>query len=135
MQYFLDKIRIYIFFCFNRDISLVQNQFDITYNDLVRLKRDLEEDLLQLEKLELVLNLLNYKIYEIQYNFMTTIDGLKNRRKNIEASSGKESQIALALIELDKELAEHENTHDSSFQVAKEEKLVISLTESSSERR
>lgn len=109
---------------FNSDIGLIQNQFDVIYNDLILLKNDMEKNLKKIETAELVQNLLNYKMYEIQYNFMTKINEIRDERQKIEASGGNASQIALAVIDLDKELAECENSHNSTFQVAKEQKLV-----------
>lgn len=91
---------------------------------MTRLQSDLEKNLKQIEKSELVQNVLNYKMYELQYNFMTKIQQIGDRRKELEAADSRESAVALEIVELDKELAECENAHDASFQVKKIQKLV-----------
>lgn len=55
---------------------------------------------------------------------MTKVEKISEQRKKLATVTENESQIALSLVQLDKELAECETSHDSSFHMVKEQKLV-----------
>lgn len=70
------------------------------------------------------MNLLNYRMYEIQYEFVTQIDELIEKRKEIKQSSANESQKALQIVNIDKEITDYNDAHHQVFQSIKQQKLV-----------
>lgn len=93
------------------------------------MKTDLQEKINIIDKTELIMNILNYKIYEIRYNFRQKIDSLKEAKDSLtaEVSDKNESEIALRMVEMEKEISECEISHESQMRSIKEQKLVSRL--------
>lgn len=91
------------------------------------MKADLQQRINVVDRIEFIMNILNYKMYEIRYNFRMKIEGLMENKQNLIActSERNESDIALKLVEIEKEITEYENSHESQMRSIKEQKLVI----------
>ncbi|XP_030764789.1 uncharacterized protein LOC115889024 isoform X2 [Sitophilus oryzae] len=108
------------------DISQIQNLHDVIIQDLENTKRYLEQHIGIVEKTELIMNILNYKMYEIQYTFRTEFDKLTSRQeKLIETSKqGPEnSKIALEVVEITDEISKLEENHQNELESLKEQKI------------
>uniref|UniRef100_A0A6P7GFA7 Uncharacterized protein LOC114337446 n=1 Tax=Diabrotica virgifera virgifera TaxID=50390 RepID=A0A6P7GFA7_DIAVI len=110
----------------DRDISLIQNKCDIICNDLKQLRNNMEERLILVNKTDFIMNILNYKLYEVQYDFATRIKKLKEIKKqleNTEITAGNESRIALNFVENDKEITECEQSHEQQHKSVRQQML------------
>ncbi|XP_050305526.1 uncharacterized protein LOC126742780 isoform X2 [Anthonomus grandis grandis] len=107
------------------DISQIQNLHDVIIQDLEELKKTIYTHCGIVEKTELIMNILNYKLYEIQYNFRTEVDRLKAKKESLSlASSEKEDPtIALKIVEIDDEVSRIEETHQTNLDCIKEQKI------------
>ncbi|XP_072389972.1 uncharacterized protein [Diabrotica undecimpunctata] len=109
-----------------QDISLIQNKCDNICNDLKQLRNNMEERLILVNKTDFIMNILNYKLYEVQYDFSTRIKKLKDIKKqleNTEITSGNESKIALNFVENDKEITECEQSHEQQHKSVRQQML------------
>uniref|UniRef100_A0AAR5PAR7 Dynein regulatory complex protein 1/2 N-terminal domain-containing protein n=1 Tax=Dendroctonus ponderosae TaxID=77166 RepID=A0AAR5PAR7_DENPD len=110
----------------DRDISRIQNLHDIVVQDLQDLRKSLESHGAIVEKTELIMSVLSYKLYEIQFAFRNEFDKLKAKKESLTAvlQSGKEEPtIALRLVETDDEIAKLEDTQQKNSESIKAQKL------------
>lgn len=80
-----------------------------------------------MDKAELIMNILNYKTYEIRYDFRMKITNLQQARDKLSSASDgtkTDSEIALQLVDIEKEISELEGSFESQMQSIKEQKLV-----------
>ncbi|XP_057657792.1 uncharacterized protein LOC130894814 isoform X2 [Diorhabda carinulata] len=108
------------------DVSLIQNKCDLICNDLRKLRTNMDERLVLMNKNDFIMNILNYKLYEIQYDFSKTIKRLKEKKKeleNTEVNRTNESKIALTFIENEKEINECELTHEEQHKSVRQQML------------
>lgn len=67
-----------------------------------------------IEKLDLLINVLTYKIFETQYEFRQEMDATLRFKESILNKSGEPSnEDAIELAEIEKKLADCKNTHES----------------------
>ncbi|KAH1014575.1 hypothetical protein HUJ05_012428 [Dendroctonus ponderosae] len=114
------------------DISRIQNLHDIVVQDLQDLRKSLESHGAIVEKTELIMSVLSYKLYEIQFAFRNEFDKLKAKKESLTAvlQSGKEEPtIALRLVETDDEIAKLEDTQQKNSESIKAQKLASSIQE------
>lgn len=71
---------------------------------------------MSLEKLNLLINVLTYKIFEAQHDYRSDMDALlKQREKLLRRTDLTKSQMALALAELDLKIADRKNMHEAAM--------------------
>ncbi|CAG9764584.1 unnamed protein product [Ceutorhynchus assimilis] len=111
---------------FDRDISHIQNLHDVVVQDLESLKKSLQNHAAIVEKTELITNILDYKLYDIQFQFRNQIDKLKERKEECvrAALTGQDdSSLALKHVEIDDEIEMLEESHQTNLECIKEQKL------------
>lgn len=96
--------------------------------DLEDLKNSLQCHVGIIEKTELINNILNYKVYDLQYNFRSECDKLKARKDSLlklQADAEKDPGYALEIVEVDDEISKLEENNQKDLECIKEQKLVI----------
>lgn len=89
---------------------------DPLLSELEQHKVTMRRRLSSIEKLELLINVLTYKIYEIQHDFRKEMEDLQYQRQELLSRKDMtEPQIAMALAELDKKIADKQNTHEATL--------------------
>ncbi|CAH1101457.1 unnamed protein product [Psylliodes chrysocephalus] len=97
------------------DTSLIQNRCDFICNDLKQLKSNIDDRLILINKNDFIMNLLNYKLYEIEFNFSKKIKQLRDVKKQLENSDinpSNESKIAMKFIDNEKKITDCEMMHE-----------------------
>ncbi|CAH2010264.1 unnamed protein product [Acanthoscelides obtectus] len=108
------------------DISSIQNKYDLIISDLREMKENIQERIRIVEKTELIMNLLQYRMYEIRYDFTMKFNQLTQQRNELKTGmmlKETESQAAFKIIETEKEIAECQNTYDAQHRCVKEQML------------
>ncbi|KAL1513698.1 hypothetical protein ABEB36_003072 [Hypothenemus hampei] len=108
------------------DISHIQNLHDIVLQDLEDLKNNLDSHVSIIEKTELIMNILSYKLYEIRHSFRFQIDELKSKKDELMKLGEfekEDSRLALQLVEIDNEISKLEELQQTNLNSIKEQKL------------
>lgn len=111
-----------------RDLSRVQNLHDALVQDLEDLKNSLQCHVGIIEKTELINNVLNYRTYDLQYNFRSECDKLKARKDSLlklQEHAKQDPGYALKIVEVDEEISKLEENNQKDLECIKEQKLVI----------
>ncbi|KAF7264978.1 hypothetical protein GWI33_021786 [Rhynchophorus ferrugineus] len=110
----------------DRDISQIQNLYDVIVQDLDHIKRCIEQHISIVEKTELVSNILNYKMYEIRFDFRGQFDKLKERQQkliDVSKQGEEDPKTALEIVEITDELSKLEEDHQNELDSIKEQKI------------
>nr|CAI5846626.1 unnamed protein product [Callosobruchus analis] len=108
------------------DISSIQNKYDLIIGDLREMKENIEERIKIVEKAELIMNLLQYRMYEIRYDFTMKVNQLTQQKADLKTGmmlKETESQAAFKIIETEKEITECQNVYDAQHRCVKEQML------------
>lgn len=71
------------------------------------------------------MNILGYKLYEIQFEFRTQFDKLKERKYDLTRKSWSgDPNVALELVQIDDEISKLEELNQHNLECIKEQKLV-----------
>ncbi|CAH1187072.1 unnamed protein product [Phyllotreta striolata] len=114
----------------DQDTSLIQNRCDFICNDLKRLKSYIDDRLILINKNDFIMNLLNYKLYEVEFNFSRKIKQLQEIKKQLENSDispSNESKIAMRFIENEKKITDCETMHEQRHFSVRQQMLEAQL--------
>ncbi|KAF5274361.1 hypothetical protein FQA39_LY07241 [Lamprigera yunnana] len=100
----------------NLDIENIQNEQDKIVQELEQEKQMLKKRLSTIEKLDLLTNILTYKIFDEQYDFRKQMDELCIQRdKLVTGSELPSTKIAFGMAEIDKKMNNLRNLHEESM--------------------
>nr|CAH7768244.1 unnamed protein product [Callosobruchus chinensis] len=110
----------------DKDISSIQNKYDLIIGELREMKENIEERIKIVEKTELIMNLLQYRMYEIRFDFTMKLNQLTQQKTDLKTGmmlKETESQVAFKIIETEKEITECQNVYDARHRSVKEQML------------
>ncbi|CAH2012223.1 unnamed protein product [Acanthoscelides obtectus] len=90
------------------------------------MKENIQERIRIVEKTELIMNLLQYRMYEIRLRFHDEIQSINSTEKRTQDRNDVEgNRVAgcFQIIETEKEIAECQNTYDAQHRCVKEQML------------
>lgn len=98
-----------------RDLTQSPIKSESALTELEQKKTGLQRRLSSIEKLDLLINVLTYKIFEAQHEFRMTMEGLIHKKqKLVKRTDIDDESIALEVAELDKEMADLKGMHESA---------------------
>ncbi|VEN50642.1 unnamed protein product [Callosobruchus maculatus] len=112
----------------DKDISGIQNKYDLIIGDLRDMKENIEERIKIVEQTELIMNLLHYRMYEIRYDFTMKLNQLTQQKADLKTGmmlKETESQAAFKIIETEKEITECQNNFSNLLLLLEAEKAII----------
>ncbi|KAL3288977.1 hypothetical protein HHI36_003420 [Cryptolaemus montrouzieri] len=80
-----------------------------------------------IDKMNILMCILTFKIFEIQHAFNAKLDAFKERRENIMLSKEDEEMIPVELLNLDREMRELQLSHHDESRKYKQQKIDIQL--------
>ncbi|XP_074042256.1 uncharacterized protein [Leptinotarsa decemlineata] len=109
------------------DISAIQNTYSSVENHSEELVQDIRERLEIIERNEMVLVLLNYKMYEIRYESRSKIAQLSQEKQKLETegvTSETASQTAFKIVEIQNNIGKCEERYQQQHTFIKEQILL-----------
>lgn len=93
--------------------------------ELEKQRGHIKKTLSCIEQLDLLANVLTYKMYESENHFRKDMEQLQAERQQLLSRQDvNEDQMALALAELDKRIADHQQNHDATMTSLQNQKEV-----------
>ncbi|KAG5865709.1 hypothetical protein JTB14_007172 [Gonioctena quinquepunctata] len=112
------------------DLTAIPNIYETILNKSEELKQDIEERITIMNQNELIIDLLNYKLYEIRYEFSSKIRQLKEEKEKLEyvgVTGEYATEAAFKLVDIQKRILECEEQHESHYRTIKEQILQAQL--------
>ncbi|CAH0550745.1 unnamed protein product [Brassicogethes aeneus] len=112
------------------EISMIQDKFTQISQQIEERKKFINNRLEVISKLDLIINILKYKIYEVRYECRKNLDMLHIRKQKLRNACFKdltEMQVAMELEEIDNQMKEEQRNVEIQLESLKEQKIEIQL--------
>ncbi|XP_045472419.1 uncharacterized protein LOC123679087 [Harmonia axyridis] len=111
---------------YNEKINF-QDRIDINISQMREISQFLNVKCGMIDKMNILMCILTFKIFDIQHNFNVKLDSLKSQRENIMLSKADESMIPVELLELDRVMREMQYRHHEKSISYKQQKIDMQL--------
>lgn len=110
--------------CQNRpsDSTNMQDRVDVLINQLKECSNFLGAKSEMIDKMNILMSILTFKIYELEHEYKVKIDALKLEKEAILLSKIDENLVPLEMLNLDKIIREYESKHQGASKGYKEQK-------------
>ncbi|CAH0550746.1 unnamed protein product [Brassicogethes aeneus] len=109
---------------------MIQDKFTQISQQIEERKKFINNRLEVISKLDLIINILKYKIYEVRYECRKNLDMLHIRKQKLRNACFKdltEMQVAMELEEIDNQMKEEQRNVEIQLESLKEQKIEIQL--------